>query len=363
MRFLISTLCTTAAIAVLAACSGNMATMPSTNYQLPSRIASNEPAAAPSQVKPMGENGWSQCTDPIWGTFWLQITPSQSDEFIGWYQVISGYVRTSGDDKYDGHVIYNPVKISWANMNLDVKAFWNGKCVGTCGLSANDASSTVEVSHVSPKNSKLLASFDTCSACIITGLAVAKDQTLLAAVEPASSSSASSIYVWSYGSTSPSAILQGQSGLTGVGVAIDASKNVYWTANAPKGSGTTGELWEYPYEASGTYGSPTLLQSTSKIAGIVGPNAEGMIAYSLPSAGEVAVGKPGGSGSYIKTGGNPEALSLDSTGTALMVTDPVNNRVSTYTFPGGKPISSWSVHYKKHGKVIPTSMTSYLPPK
>jgi|HubBroStandDraft_1064217.scaffolds.fasta_scaffold56625_2 hypothetical protein len=88
-----------------------------------------------------------------------------------------------------------------------------------------------------------------------------------------------------------------------------------------------------------------------------------MIAYSLPSAGEVAVGKPGGSGSYIKTGGNPEALSLDSTGTALMVTDPVNNRVSTYTFPGGKPISSWSVHYKKHGKVIPTSMTSYLPPK
>jgi hypothetical protein len=244
--FLISTLCTTTAIAVLAACSGNMATMPSTNYQLPSRIASNEPAAAPSQVKPMGENGWSQCTDPIWGTFWLQITPSQSDEFIGWYQVISGYVRTCGDDKYDGHVIYNLVKISWANMNLDVKAFWNGKCVGTCGLSANEASSTVEVSHVSPKNSKLLASFDTCSACIITGLAVAKDQTLFAAVEPASSSSASSIYVWSYGSTSPSAILQGQSRLTGVGVAIDASKNVYWTANAPKGSGTTGELWEYP---------------------------------------------------------------------------------------------------------------------
>ncbi|HEY6485555.1 MAG TPA: hypothetical protein VIX83_04140 [Candidatus Cybelea sp.] len=339
-----------------------MAVTPSTGYQSASRVAADAAAAGPIKVKPLGENGWSQCTNPVWGTYWIQTTPTQQDEFTGLFQIIGGYVRVCGPATLDAVVSSIVVnQNNWANTSLQATAFWNGKC-SACALHVNEGSSTVEVSHISPKNEKLLASFDTCSACLITGLAMAKDQTLYAAVESQSGSSNSSIYVWNYGSPSPT-ILPGQSGMTGVGVAVDAAKNVYWTANAATASGTTGEVWEYPYEPSGTYGSPTLLQSTSEVAGILlSPSAGGPMAYSLPSAGEVAVttdGKP----SYIKTGGHPEALSLDSTGTVLMVTDPVNNRISTYAFPEGKPIGSWSLRIKKHRKVFPTSMMSYLAPK
>jgi hypothetical protein len=52
MRFLISTLCTTAAIAGLAACSGNMApaTTPSTAYESPSRIAPPGATGRPAEI-------------------------------------------------------------------------------------------------------------------------------------------------------------------------------------------------------------------------------------------------------------------------------------------------------------------------
>lgn len=345
------------AAALLAGCSAGTS-------QLTPAVAPAQPSgAAPDFVKvnPDREIDY-KCKNAIYGNYWIYETeppPAVSLEYTGlFYMNSAGVAVPCGDDKYDGSLTYNVTNWTWSG------AFtynWGGYCA-ECITAVNNISSTIGVVKVSVKSQKTVATISTCKSCLITGLAKASDNTGFAAVTPSSGSGNSEVLVYAPGATSPTSELQVPSGMVGVGVAVDAAKNVYWTANATVQSTVTGELYEFPYESSGTYGSPVLLASTSKIGGIMIASSGGTqyIAYSLPSAGTIELANLASSGNVttIKPGGSPEALTLDKTGKMMTATDPVNNKVSTYAFPSGTLMYSTSleVKVKSGATIVPTSM-------
>ncbi|HEY6485766.1 MAG TPA: hypothetical protein VIX83_05255, partial [Candidatus Cybelea sp.] len=309
---------------------------------------------------PMIQKG--PCANPVYGDweYYNPGPPAVYREYHGWYETYPSGTIPCGDD-----VIAKPNPIGalayiWGGTDVAIKTLQGNPC-RACLAEANNGASTIAVVRAALNSAKTLSTLTTCKACTITGLAVGADESIYAAVLPASPSANSAVYIYAPGATSPTTVLQGPSGLTGVGTAVDAEKNVYWTANAPSQSG---EVWKFPYESSGTYGSPALLTTTSEVGGVLiaatgkGKHALEKLVFSEPSAGNIAITDLSASGSttLINVGGMPEALTLNTSEKMLYAVDPKNDIISTYAFPEGTLVSSVRLEVKGQKIVIPTAV-------
>lgn len=373
----ISTAATTAlrvlaAAAILAGCSNGsqsafspaspMQAINVTSAATGSRVTLLENNMNKTSAHPAGENNYG-CRNAQIMNFWQGPigNTAHGQPYYYEYNGLAYFNNTSpptwtpcGDDHYVGEWIGG---VPWYAYHF---CCWWGTAVSAekvcaaCFLTS-DYSSDLIVLQAQGKNShttlNTVETLSTCSTCASAGVAAGSDGSVFASVQSDYGSQLQSgVYVYAPGATSPTTILQGPTDLAAGGVAVDANHDVYWTANAFTTSGTTGEIFEFPYSASG-YGGPNLLMKTRAVGGILftsigkGKHAVDYLVVSNPTAGNIALLNLRASGSvkYIQTGGNPAGISLDSTGKQITVSDPTNNTVSIYSFPRGTLLRSAKV--------------------
>jgi hypothetical protein len=318
--------------------------------------------ALPPLSRP-GPQLFGRCNDPVFTFFVVFIGNDEIVEYVGLAQEQNGLWVPCGADRVVRVIHRRPLIYGWYNTIATVSKLAAG-CVG-CFVTADPMDNTISVLQVTTKAQTTIANLSTCSGCSPVSVAADAHGYIYASIQGPASLGTSYVYIYAPGATSPTTILQSpQPGLTAGGIAVDTKRNVYWADNPLTGS-YTGEVWKLAYSAKQGYGAPApVLYATGggPLGGVL--VTQQVLVASLPGAGLVGVETlSSGNVTTVSTGGSPESIGLDAAQDTLYVTDPVNQLISTYTFPQGQPTYSGDFTLRSGKQGVPFAATPYSPPK